>query len=32
MTYPVVMMLAGGFMIGIIFVVVIPKITKISSI
>jgi general secretion pathway protein F len=29
MTYPVVMMLAGGFMIGIIFVVVIPKITKI---
>ena len=29
MTYPVVMMLAGGLMIGIIFVVVIPKITKI---
>ena len=29
MTYPLVMMLAGGFMIGIIFVVVIPKITKI---
>ena len=29
MTYPVVMMVAGGFMIGIIFVVVIPKITKI---
>ncbi|MBC7540925.1 MAG: type II secretion system inner membrane protein GspF [Bacteriovorax sp.] len=29
MTYPVVMMCAGGFMIGIIFVVVIPKITKI---
>lgn len=29
MTYPLVMILAGSFMIGIIFVVVIPKITKI---
>jgi general secretion pathway protein F len=29
MTYPVVMMAAGSLMIGIIFVVVIPKITKI---
>ncbi len=29
MTYPVIMMLAGGLMISIIFMVVIPKITKI---
>lgn len=29
MTYPVIMMIAGGSMIGIIFIFVIPKITKI---
>jgi general secretion pathway protein F len=29
MTYPVIMMMAGGSMIGIIFIFVIPKITKI---
>jgi general secretion pathway protein F len=29
MTYPVIMMIAGGAMIGIIFIFVIPKITKI---
>ena len=29
MTYPVIMMGAGGLMIGIIFMFVIPKITKI---
>jgi general secretion pathway protein F len=31
MTYPVIMMLAGGSMIGIIFMFVIPKITKIFT-
>lgn len=31
MTYPVIMMIAGGLMIGIIFMFVIPKITKIFT-